>query len=141
MRKIKNIVSTLFLAEAHYDIDLLSKELLEIFDREEDKTAISLLINWFAQLRRHRRIPEKDYDKLERIYTNKQEAKEMLITAIKKEQQAFFDKGERKGKRHERIQIAHKLLAKGFETALIAEISGLPDKEIMKLKKGIRTAQ
>jgi predicted transposase/invertase (TIGR01784 family) len=139
--KIKNIVSTLFLAEAHYDVDLLIKELLALFDREKDKAAVSLLINWFAQLRRHERIPEKDYAKLERVYENKQEAQQMLITAIRKEKQSIFDKGKRKGKREgkreDQIQVARKMLAKGFEVALIAEITGLADEEIIKLKQTV----
>jgi predicted transposase/invertase (TIGR01784 family) len=133
--KIKNIVSTLFLAESYYSIDVLIKELLALFEREEDKAAVSLLINWFTQLRRHKRMPERDYDKLERVYENKQEAQQMLITAIRKEQQSFIDQGKRKGKREERIQTARKLIAKGFDLALIAEITGLADRQIVKLKQ------
>jgi hypothetical protein len=38
---IRNIVSTLFLAEAHYDIRLLEEELLNLYEREEDKQAVS----------------------------------------------------------------------------------------------------
>jgi predicted transposase/invertase (TIGR01784 family) len=132
--KIKNIVSTLFLAEAHYNVDLLVKELLALFEQEEDKAAISLLINWFAQLRRHERIPEKDYNKLERVYANKQEAQQMLITAVRKEKQSFFDKGKREGKREGRVQVARKMLAKGFAVALIAEVTGLSAEKIVKLK-------
>ncbi|UCE06280.1 MAG: Rpn family recombination-promoting nuclease/putative transposase, partial [bacterium] len=44
--QIKNIVSTLFLAESYYNIDLLKEELLELFDRESDKEAVSLFLNW-----------------------------------------------------------------------------------------------
>lgn len=40
--KIRNIVSTLFLAESHYDIDLLTPELLLLFEREKDKQAVSI---------------------------------------------------------------------------------------------------
>jgi len=35
-------------------------------------------------------MPEQDYDQLERVYENKQEAQQMLITAIRKEQQSFL---------------------------------------------------
>ena len=48
--KVKNIVSTLFLAESYYDIELLKKEFLELFRKEEDKEAVSLFLNWFKQL-------------------------------------------------------------------------------------------
>jgi hypothetical protein len=34
---IRNIVWTLFLAEAHYDIHLLEEELLILYERESDK--------------------------------------------------------------------------------------------------------
>ena len=40
--KIRNIVSTLFLAESHYDVDMLEVELLNLFSSEEDKQAVSL---------------------------------------------------------------------------------------------------
>jgi len=133
--RIKNIVSTLFLAESYYNIDLLIKELLALFEREEDKAAVSLLINWFAQLRRHERIPEQDYDKLERVYENKKEAQQMLITAIRKEKQSFIDQGKRKGKREGKREDARKMIAKGFDIALIAEITGLADREIVNLKQ------
>jgi predicted transposase/invertase (TIGR01784 family) len=129
--RIKNIVSTLFLAETYYDIELLINELLEVFEKEEDKTAISLLLNWFAQLSQHDGIPEEDYDKLERIYENKEEVQTMLITALKKERRDLIEKG----KLEEQIQITQKMLAKGFEVSLIAEITGLSDEEIIKLKQ------
>ncbi len=38
----RNIVSTLFLSESHYEIELLQQELLDFFDREEDRQAASL---------------------------------------------------------------------------------------------------
>ncbi|MEZ4870570.1 MAG: hypothetical protein R3C14_55080 [Caldilineaceae bacterium] len=47
---IRNIVSTLFLAKAHYDITLLLEEFVALFTHEEDKQAVSLLLNWFHQL-------------------------------------------------------------------------------------------
>ena len=48
--RIRNIVSTLFLAESHYDINLLETELLNLFDSETDKGAVSLFLNWFKPL-------------------------------------------------------------------------------------------
>jgi hypothetical protein len=38
---VSNIVSTLFLAEAHYDLSLLKTALLDIFDNESDKQAVN----------------------------------------------------------------------------------------------------
>jgi len=66
--RIKNIVSTLFLAESHYDIDLLVEELLALFDNESDKEAVSLFLNWFKQLAEHGRIDRSDYKSLEKVY-------------------------------------------------------------------------
>ena len=47
--KIRNIVSTLFLAESHYDLDVLEVELMNLFSSEGDKQAVSLFLNWFRQ--------------------------------------------------------------------------------------------
>ncbi|MEM7531240.1 MAG: Rpn family recombination-promoting nuclease/putative transposase [Chloroflexota bacterium] len=47
---IRDIVSTIFLAETNFDIDLLKDEMLALYQREPDKTAISILLNWFRQL-------------------------------------------------------------------------------------------
>jgi predicted transposase/invertase (TIGR01784 family) len=145
--KIKNVVSILFLAEAHYDAELLEQLFLEVFEREADKGPISLLLNWFVQLSKHGKIPEEDVDELERIYTSKEEVRQMLITALKKEKQEIFDQGKREGERegkregdYERqIMTAHKMISKGFEIALIAEITGLSEAEILKLKQDMQT--
>ena len=95
---ISNLVSTLFLAETHYDLDRLQIELFNLFDKEENKAAISLLLNWFRQLVVHGRKEGADYAVLEQVYTNKTEAKKMLETAIAKEQARIFAQGEAKGR-------------------------------------------
>lgn len=46
---IQNIVSTLFLAENHYDLDKLQDALLDLFEKEE-RHALSLFLNWFRML-------------------------------------------------------------------------------------------
>ena len=67
----------------------------------------------------------------------------MLTTALKKERQDSFDKGKLEGKNegdYERqIMTARKMLFKGFEMALIAEITGLSEAEILKLKQEMQT--
>lgn len=147
LSRIKNVVSLLFLAEAHYDAELLEKMFLEVFEREADKGPISLLLNWFIQMRKHGRIPEEDVDKLERIFASKEEVRQMLITALKKEKQEIFDQGKLEGKLEgnlegnleRQITTVHKMLSKGFEIALIVEITGLSEAEILKLKQEIQT--
>lgn len=71
---------------------------MEIFEREEDKGPIFLLLNWFIQLRKPGRIPEEDVADLEHIYESKEEVQAMLITALEKEiyEKGVFD-GEIKG--------------------------------------------
>lgn len=91
--KIQNIVSTLFLAESHYNVDLLEAELLNLFSSEADKGAVSLFLNWFRQLALHGRIASEDYQSLETIYRNEEEVRIMLITALKKEKQQIYHNG------------------------------------------------
>lgn len=137
--KIKNAVSLLFLAEAHYDAELLERTFLEVFDRDADKKPVSLLINWLAQLSKHGRIPVEDYDKLEHIYEDKEEVQIMLISALKKEKQEYFQRGKLEGKlegrTEQQLEVARKMIIKGFEIALITELSGLSEEEIHKLKQ------
>ena len=97
--KIKNIVSTLFLAESFYDVDLLVEEILELFEKESDKIAVSLFLNWFKQLFEHGRIDESDYNFIEKkIYSGEREVKTMLITALKKERERLYLQGKKEGR-------------------------------------------
>ena len=58
--RIRNIVSTLFLAESYYEFELIKRELLTLFQHEPDRQAVSLLLNWFRQLAVHQRIDPAD---------------------------------------------------------------------------------
>ena len=137
--KIKNVVSLLFLAEAHYDADLLEREFLEVFDRSEDKGPISLLLNWFIQLRKHGRIPEKDVEKLERIYESKEEVRAMLIEALEKERKEFSERitaeVSQKVEISQQEKFARKLLMRGFDLPLIVELTDLSEEKILQLKQ------
>ena len=150
--KIRNIVSTLFLAESHYDIDVLEVELLNLFSSEADKEAVSLFLNWFKQLASHGRIESDDYQSLESIYQNEEEVKTMLVTALEKERERFFQnglregeqkgkqegllEGEQKGRIEEKIETAKAMLAKGMEMTLISEITNLSETQLLQLKDG-----
>ena len=101
---IRNIVSTLFLAESHYDLDLLELELLNLFSSEEDKQAVSLFLNWFRQLAFHGQIESGDYQLLEYIYRNEEEVKTMLVTALERERKQIFQNGLREGEQKGRIE-------------------------------------
>lgn len=85
--RVRNLVSTLFLAETHYDYQLIQQELLAVFQYEEDRQAISLLLNWFRQLKEHGRLEPTHYEEFERLYQNAEEVKSMLIKALERERE------------------------------------------------------
>ena len=151
--KIRNIVSTLFLAESYYDVDVLEVELLNLFSSESDKEAVSLFLNWFKQLAFHGRLDSEDYESLESIYRTEEEVKTMLVTALEREREQIFQnglrEGEQKGKQEgllegkqegrieEKIETAKAMLAKGMEMTLISEITNLPEAQLLELRDGL----
>ncbi len=147
--KIRNIVSTLFLAESHYDLDVLEVELLNLFSSEGDRQAVSLFLNWFRQLAFHGRLESDDYESLESIYRTEEEVKTMLVTALERERERFFQnglrEGEQKGKQEGllegeqkgRIETAKAMLAKGMEMMLISEITNLTEAQLLELRDGL----
>lgn len=54
----------------------------------------------------------------------------MLITALEKEKQQIYHNGRVEGK----IETARAMLAKGMEIGLIAEITELPQAQLLQLK-------
>ena len=160
---IRNIVSTLFLAESHYDLDVLEVELLNLFSSEADRQAVSLFLNWFRQLAAHGRIESGDYQALEYIYRTEEEVKTMLVTALERERKEIFQngllegeqkgrvegkqeglregeqkgrvEGKQEGRIEEKIETAKAMLAKGMEIPLISEITNLPKTQLLQLKE------
>jgi predicted transposase/invertase (TIGR01784 family) len=128
--KIQNIVSTLFLAEAH-------SELLSLFDREADRQAVSLFLNWFRQLAVHGRIEADDYEALSEVYHHKEEVQTMLIKALEREKRQIFEEGEQigmeKGRMDQARRTALALLARGMTVSEIAEITGLSEEQVRTL--------
>jgi hypothetical protein len=94
---IRNIVSTLFLAEGHYDISLLEQELLNLYEQEEDKQAVSLFLNWFRQLALYGKVSPEDYEKLDYVYRTKEEVQTMLVATLEQERQKIYKQGEAAG--------------------------------------------
>jgi len=135
--KLSNVVSMLFLAETHQDIELLKEELLSLFDKKEDKHAISLLLNWFKQLMVHGHRKPIDYQALETIYHSKEEARTMLESAIAKERQTFYNKGKSEGKlegkMEGKLETAKAMLAEGLEVSFIVKVTKLSIEDIEKL--------
>ncbi|MFQ5648656.1 MAG: hypothetical protein ACE5IY_01830 [bacterium] len=128
--KIRNIVSSLFLAESFYETGLLKEELIRLFENQEDKQAVSLFLNWFKQLAHSGRRDDIDYEALERIYKSKEEVRSMLEAAIERERKGWKDEGKREGIR----DVAQNMLARGMEISVIADLTGLSEEEIVKLK-------
>ena len=128
--KIHNIVSTLFLTEAHYDLETFRNEFLHLFRHEQDRQAVSLFFNWFKQLSRHGRITEADYAALEAHIYQSEEEVAMLVEEIRKEKQQMYEQGLKQGK----LDIAYAMLLKGLSIPLIAEITGLSKEEIETVK-------
>ncbi len=129
LHKIGNIVSTLFLAEARYDLDAMLAELVALFDREEDKRAVSLLINWFRQMALHKRIRPEDYARLEEAYHSSEEVRTMLVTNFEKYEQTVYEKGREEGREegHEasRTKLVLAMIRRGFALDMIADLFDL----------------
>ena len=96
--KIRDIVSALFLTEAYYDVEVLRGELLELFDHEPDKHAVSLFLNWFQQVSDQGRYREIDPEALSHVYQNREEVQSMLVNAIARDRKKIYEKGLKKGK-------------------------------------------
>ena len=61
------IVSTLFLTEAHFNIELVKKSFEDLFDNESDKQAMSIFFNWYEQFSANNKIDSKDFNQIEKI--------------------------------------------------------------------------
>lgn len=123
--QIGNIVSTLFLAESRYDQEQLLVELVNLFDREEDKQAVSLFINWFRQMAIHNRIRGEDYVLLHEAYRSSQEVQTMLTTIGERERQTFYEKGVEEGREEGRREILLAMADRGYNIPVIADMVGL----------------
>ena len=99
-----------------------------------DKQAISLFFNWFKQLSENKRIDESDYQELEHVYKDAEEVRAMLITALEKEREQIFKQGIEKGIEKGKYEDAKIMFAKGMSVSLVSEITGLPEKELLKLQ-------
>jgi predicted transposase/invertase (TIGR01784 family) len=106
--------------------------LLALFERAEDKRAISLFLNWFKQLAVHGRITQEDYGAFEEVYRSTEEVKSMLLSALAREKERFYQEGLEQGIEQGRKEIILAMYARGFDLAVIADITGLRVEEIEK---------
>jgi len=140
--KIQNLVSTIFLSEVHYDLDVLLDEIRELF-KKEDRPAISLLFNWFKYLYQNKRITEADFEQLSQVHYDEGEVS-MLIQSIREERRSIREEHRKlsqqiqqerlEGKLEGKLEIARSMLHKGLDIDFIVEITQLSREEIEKLK-------
>lgn len=126
--KIQNIVSTLFLAENHYNFEQLEHELLILFEKE-DRIAVSLFLNWFRMLAIDGRIDSTNYRAFEKIYTNQMEVRQMFATAISEKDKRLLEEGKVEGK----VETARRMLADGMSVKAVSKYTGLSEEDIKKL--------
>ena len=144
LAKVDNIIATLFLAEAHYDLPLLMEKMLSLYDTEPDRQAIMLFVNWFRQLAAHGRLDSTDFVTIEEQYLTREEVKSMLVKALEREREVIFDIGKKEGidiGKKEGIdernrQIVQAMVGNGFALPTIATLLALPLPEVERLLAG-----
>ncbi len=150
---MRNIIATLFLAEAHYDIQVLYEPIVALFETEVDRQAVQVFMNWFEQLVVHGYRPASDWAILEREYATVEEVKSMLIKAIERDREQLLQLGEARGRaegeargraegeaqgRAERNrQIIWAMHKRDFASALIADIVGLSEQEVIAILRQV----
>ena len=73
----------------------------------------------------------------------------MLVTALERERERFFQNGLREGKQEGllegeqkgRIETAKAMIAKGMEITLISEITNLPEAQLLQLKNALSSVK
>ncbi|MCX6045826.1 MAG: Rpn family recombination-promoting nuclease/putative transposase [Chloroflexi bacterium] len=145
LAKVDNIITTLFLAEAHYDLPLLMEKLLSLYDTEPDRQAVMLFVNWFRQLAAHGRLKNTDFAQIEEQYLTREEVKSMLVRALEREREIVrqegidigkkegIDIGKQAGIEERNHQIAQAMVANGFDLATIAQVLALALPEVERL--------
>lgn len=134
---MRNIVATLFLAEAHYDIHLLYEPIIRLFEEQPDRQAVQAFFNWFRQLTIHGYRPAVDYQAVAQEVRSIEEVKHMLMTAIERDREALLsqglEQGLEQGFRTAKRQIARNMARKGMHVGLIAELLDMTEAEVQQL--------
>jgi predicted transposase/invertase (TIGR01784 family) len=149
--EIGNIVATLFLAEQDVAIDTTVAALVDLFEREEDKQAVSILVNWFRQMITHGRIDPADQAALATTLQSVEEVTNMLRT-FTREKQAEFERGRQEGIEEGLeqgieqgveigvLKVARNMLAAGIAPATIAEFTGLALNAVLALQANAQSS-
>lgn len=115
---IRNIVSTLFLAEIHYDLPLLVDELLNLYDYEPDRQAVMLFLNWFRQLAAYGRLRAADFAQIEETYGSRDEVKSMLVKALERERELIRQAAKAEGRAEGKAEGIVEGKAEGIEEGI-----------------------
>jgi len=76
---------------------LLEAELLNLYECEEDKQAVSLFLNWFRQVALYGKESPDDYAQLDTVYRAKEEVRTMLVTTLEQERKKIYQAGQTEG--------------------------------------------
>lgn len=137
LQRIDNIIATLFLAEAHYDLPLLMDKLLLLYDTEPDRQAVMLFVNWFRQLAARGKLSRTDFEQIEEQHLTREEVKSMLVKALEREREIIrqegFDEGKKEAIETRNRQLAHAMIDKGYTQAVIADLLMLALPEVERL--------
>ena len=141
--KIGNLVSTLFITEAHYNSELIFQEIQKILDKYGITIPVKLFLNYFHKMSINEKVDIIDYKALEELYRTKEEVNSMLLTAIRKEKQDLINQGKIEGKiegesigiEKGKIETAINMIKKGFDNNMVNEITGLSIEKIESLRK------
>lgn len=137
LRQASNAVAYLFLSETQHHIDTLAVELAKLFDKQEDRQALSLILNWFEQLAVHGKIERVDFEKLTRVYSSKQEV-DMIVDSMRKFKQMAFEEGKiegmQQGIQHNTFEITRAMLSEQLDIRLIMKLTGLSEAEVLQIK-------
>lgn len=137
--KIGNIVSTLFLAEGRYDLEQMLEELIALFEKEEDKRAVSLLINWFRQMTLHKRVRPEEFERLQEAYRSSEEVHTMFVTMLEEYEQKIYERGKEEGREESQAKVIVAMVQRGFDFALIADLLAISQDEATEIYAKWRT--
>lgn len=85
---------------------LLEAELLNLYEREEDKQSVSLFLNWFRQLALYGKVSPDDYAQLDTVYRTKEEVRTMLVATLEQERKKIYQAGQTEGRAEGRAEGA-----------------------------------
>ncbi len=146
---MRNIVATLFLAEAHYDIHLLYEPIIRLFEDQPDRQAVQAFLNWFRQLTIRGYRPAVDYQAVEQEVRTIEEVKHMLMTAIERDREALLAQGRSEGLEQGleqgiergieqgvlagKREVVQTMARKGVHVGMIADLLDIAEAEVRTL--------